>query len=194
MRPESRAKLTYADFVRFPDDGQRHELIDGEHYVTPSPATAHQRLVRELLVALHSHCRATGIAEVFAAPFDVVLSDVDVVEPDLILVLRDQASIVTHAHIRGTPALVVEILSPGTRSRDRGIKLRAYERHGVLEYWIIDPDSRRIEIWRRTDTGTLATAAGLSASAADVLTSPLLPGFALRVSEAFQQADPAGER
>ena len=184
MRSESR-KLTYAEFQLVPDDGLRHELINGEHYVTPSPAPVHQRLVRELLVALHAYCRSTGAGEAFAAPLDVVLSSVDVVEPDVIVVLKDQSPMVTDTNGRGAPGLVVEILSPGTRHRDRGVKLRAYERHRVREYWLVDPDLRGIEVRRLTSDGTLSVAETLGAAAADALTSPLLPGFSLPQSALF---------
>src|SRR6185369_14120210 len=89
MYQTSSTKLTYDDFMRFPDDGQRHELIDGVHYVTPSPATPHQRVSRDLLVALADFLRHREIGLVFAAPFDVVLSFHDIVEPDLLVILVD---------------------------------------------------------------------------------------------------------
>jgi Uma2 family endonuclease len=186
MAPTASPKLTYDDFLSFPDDGQRHELIDGEHYVTPSPATVHQRLVRELLVSLNAHLKATRTGEVFAAPFDVVLSYHDVVEPDLLVVLADQVDIVTDQHVRGAPALVVEILSPGTKRRDLGIKGRAYERWGVREYWLVDPDRRAVTIRRRDRTDAL-TDAGTLAAEGGVLTSPLLPGFSLLIAELFSR-------
>lgn len=179
------AKLTYDDFVHFPDDGLRHELIDGEHYVTPSPATVHQRLVRELLVVFDAHLKSAGTGEVFVAPFDVVLSDHDVVEPDLLVVLAEQSEIVTDKHVRGAPALVVEILSPGTRRRDEGIKSRAYERWGVREYWLVDPKARSIAVRRRDGAGLLNEAGVVAAGSAVRLSSPLLPQFSLDVAELF---------
>ncbi len=187
MAPTSSTKLTYDDFLSFPDDGQRHELIDGEHYVTPSPATVHQRLVRELLLALGQYFRLTGTGEVFAAPFDVVLSYHDVVEPDLLVVLADQSDIVTDKHVRGAPALVVEILSPGTTRRDLGIKSQAYERCGVREYWLVDPNAQSITMRRRNQADTLSDKGILSAGAGEHLTSPLLPGFGLRLPDLFRR-------
>src|SRR5436305_1397584 len=88
----SRVKLTYDDFVLFPDDGKRHELIDGEHYVTPSPNTKHQRVSRNLLVLIASWLAEHPIGEVFAAPFDVVFSPFDVVEPDLLFISKERAA------------------------------------------------------------------------------------------------------
>ena len=88
MQVRTRAPLTYADFVRFPDDGRRHELIGGVHYVTPSPATRHQRLVVRLIGAFYDYFAHHPVGEVFTAPFDTVLSEHDVVEPDLLIILR----------------------------------------------------------------------------------------------------------
>ncbi len=123
-------KLTYSDFVR-PRDGLRHELIDGVHYVTPSPAVVHQRLVGRLHGALFKYFEARQFGEVFVAPLDIVLSPHDVVEPDLLVVLADQSDILTPLNIRGAPAIVIEVLSPGTGARDHGIKRNLYSQAGV---------------------------------------------------------------
>ena len=130
MRPAALPKLTYDDFLSFPDDGQRHELIDGEHYVTPSPATRHQRIHARLQGALFAYLRGSPIGEVFSAPFDVVLSNHDVVEPDLLVILSSQTEILTPQHVRGAPAIVVEILSPSTRRRDEMLKRALYRADG----------------------------------------------------------------
>src|SRR6266850_480496 len=103
-------KLTYDDFVLFPDDGQRHELIDGAHYVTPSPATRHQRIVGNLYWLIRSFLEEHPTGEVFLAPLDVVLSLFDVVVPDLLYMSTERASsVLTHAHVRGAPELVIEV-------------------------------------------------------------------------------------
>lgn len=185
MKPTS-AKLTYEDFLNFPDDGQRHELIDGEHFVTPSPATVHQRLVGRLHVELYTYFQGHPIGEVFLAPFDVVLSNHDIVEPDLLVVLADQSRIVTTKHVRGAPAIVIEVGSPGTRRRDEGVKLRLYERVGVREYWIVDPDRTSVTIWVRGDDRTFHVEPPLRGGGTDVLTSALLPQFSLRLEELFR--------
>ena len=183
MRPTP-AKLTYDDFVNFPDDGQRHELIDGEHYVTPSPATVHQRLVGRLYLALGNWLQDHPIGEVFLAPFDVVLSRHDVVEPDLLVVLSDQSDIVTPAHVRGAPALVIEVLSPGTRRRDLGLKRLLYDRVGVREYWLVDPDDRTVTICRRSIDGGFSADAPLRGDG--LINCAVLPGFSLRLDQLFQ--------
>src|SRR5437870_4966193 len=116
-------KLTYDDFVLFPDDGQRHELIDGEHFVTPSPNTKHQRISFNLTLALGSWVEEHRTGRMFYAPFDVVLSNFNVVEPDLLYFSNERlAEVVTPQHARGAPNLVIEIGSPGTRQRDETIK------------------------------------------------------------------------
>jgi Uma2 family endonuclease len=183
MKAAPAEKLTYADFLRFPDDGLRHELIDGEHYVTPSSATVHQRLVGRLHIALARYLEAHPIGEVFLAPLDVVLSVHDIVEPDLFVVLQDQVDIVCEPHVAGAPALVVEILSPGTRRRDEGIKRRLYDRVGVREYWLIDPAVSTVVAHRRQPPGGLTAEPPIGLE--DALASPLLPGFSLPLRDLF---------
>src|SRR5215212_3349873 len=149
-RTGARVKLTYDDFVQFPDDGKRHELIDGEHYVTPSPNTKHQDILGNLFGLIWTHVQSHPVGRAFLAPFDVVFSDFDVVEPDLLYISRERLDgVLTKAHVRGAPDLVVEIASPSTRRRDETIKRRLYERFGVLEYWVIDTDLDAIKVFRR---------------------------------------------
>jgi Uma2 family endonuclease len=194
MRRTALPKLTYEDFLSFPDDGRRHELIDGDHYVTPSPLVRHQRVSGALFSALHAHCSATGAGEVFHAPLDVVLSSHDIVEPDLLVILADQRDILTEKHVRGAPAIVIEILSPGTRSRDETSKRRLYARTGVREYWMVDPDRGTITVCRETAPGELETAVELTAAAGDVLASPLLPGFSVPLAVVFEPGAIDGKR
>jgi Uma2 family endonuclease len=190
MPPTARpgAGFTVDDFMLFPDDGQRHELIDGEHYVAPSPNTRHQRLVQALYLALAEHLRAhPEQGEAFVAPFDVVLSFRDVVEPDLLLIAGDQWEILTEQHVKGAPALVVEVLSPATKKRDEHIKHRLFERAGVREYWLLDPDLDRVRVFRRASDSTLPAVAELTATEGDVLVTPLLSGFSLRIDQFFRR-------
>lgn len=181
-RPDSR--LTYDDFLLFPDDGQRHELIGGEHYVTPSPNRRHQQLLGRLYLAVADHLRAhPALGEVYFAPFDVVFSRWDVVEPDLIFVAGDQLAVLTDKNIVGAPALVVEIASPSTRSRDRRIKRQLFEQHGVREYWMVDPDHDTVTVDRLDETGTFTRSGVLGIEAA--LSTPLLPGWTLPLDQLF---------
>ncbi len=189
MHPAQRSdtRLTYDDFLLFPDDGHRHELIDGEHYVTPSPSTRHQRLVVRLATVLASYAEAhPGSGEVFVAPFDVVFSDFDVVEPDLLFIAADQQDIVTEMHVRGAPALVVEVLSPGTRRVDEKSKYRLFDRAGVREYWLVDPELDIVKVFRRDPSGAFPRVAELAGEAGDTLTTPLLPAFSLSLTSLFR--------
>lgn len=183
----STAKLTYDDLVaRFPDeDGLRRELIDGELLVTPSPFVRHQRLVWRLAVSLGVHLEAhPDQGEAFTAPFDVVMTPHDVVEPDLLVVLGDQQEILTDKHIHGVPALVIEILSPGTRKRDQTLKRQLFDREGVREYWMVDPDRNRVAVHRRAADGSFPLVTTLDAN--ETLTTPLLPGWSLPLGQLFR--------
>jgi Uma2 family endonuclease len=183
-QPDTR--LTYDDFLLFPDDGRRHELIDGEHYVTPSPNRRHQQLVGRLYFALEAHLRAHTVGEVYLAPFDVVLSEFDVVEPDLLVVTTDQRNILTDANVQGAPAIVVEILSPGTRRVDEKIKYGLFARAGVREYWVVDPELDVVRVFRRLPDRSFPRVAELAAEARAELTTPLLPAFALPLVDLFR--------
>jgi Uma2 family endonuclease len=177
-------RFTYEDYLNFPDDGRRHELIDGEHYVTPAPVRRHQELSMRLSVALATWLREHPVGEVYAAPLDVILSDVDVVEPDLLFVSNERAEVLGK-WIHGAPDLVVEILSPGTRRTDETTKRRLYERVGVREYWIVDDEIEVVKVYRRQDDGSFRREAELSREAGHSLTTPLLPGFSLSLAGLF---------
>lgn len=185
MQQDTRdTRLTYDDFLLFPDDGLRHEIIDGEHYVTPSPTTRHQVLLGRLHFEIERYLRAhPGNGQVFLSPLDVVFTKWDVVEPDLLFVAADQEDILTEKNVQGAPALVIEIASPGTRRRDEQIKRQLFDRGGVREYWIVDPDADVVRVFRRQPDGSLAAIAELARET--VLTTPLLPGLEIRLNELF---------
>ena len=187
MKPASPGlKFTYDDFVLFPDDGKRHELIDGEHYVTPSPNTRHQQISGDLFALIWMYLETHSIGRVFHAPYDVVFSEFDVVEPDLLYLSNERAAeAVTPQHVRGVPNIVVEIASPGTRRRDETIKRRLYDRAGVSEYWVVDPETDVVRVYRRSDEG-FGRAIELSRDAGDVLATPLLPGLDLQLTRIFR--------
>ena len=177
-------RLTYDDFLLFPDDGLRHEIIDGQHYVTPSPTLRHQVLLGRLFFEIELFLRSNPeTGRVFLAPLDVVFTKWDVVEPDLLFVADDQDAIVTDKNVQGAPALVVEIVSPGTRRRDEQIKRQLFDRAGVREYWIVDPDVSVVRVFRRHTDGTFPPVAEFAGE--NVLRTPLLPGFELRVTALF---------
>ena len=178
--PLAAYRLTYTDWLGFPDDGRAYELLKGELIVTPPPSIGHQRVSRELEFRLLQYLQSTGAGEILDAPVGVRLSDTDVLEPDLVVVLREHASRIGTQVIEGAPDLVVEILSPGSAARDLGVKRQAYEVAGVAEYWIVDPVNRSIEV--------LALEQGAYVrhgvySVADAMTSRVLGGFGMSVGE-----------
>lgn len=139
--------LTYQDYLRMPEDHNRREILGGDLYVTPAPSPLHQRAVVNLIVVLEAYLSRHPSGKLYTSPIDVVLSDIDVVQPDLAFVTTARLHIVTSTAIQGPPDLVVEVLSPSTSGVDRGRKMQTYARFGVREYWIADPDSRSIEVF-----------------------------------------------
>lgn len=176
-----RAKLTVADYMNTPDD-VRYQLINGELVLAPSPSTRHQSISSELFVVLHQFVRQHGLGMVWDAPLDVVLSDNEVFQPDILFVSNERRAIVTEANIQGAPDLVVEILSPSTRQNDEGHKKDVYSRYGVKEYWIVDPEERKVAVLSGGASGLEPYAAF---SMEDILESPLLPGLAVDVRQVF---------
>jgi Uma2 family endonuclease len=154
---ETRVALGYADYAALPDDGRRYEIHDGELSVTPAPGSGHQGVSMTLGSALHAYVTTRHLGRIFAAPIDVMLSDTTIVQPDLVFIAIDRASIISARGIEGAPTLVVEILSPSTARIDRSRKLQLYARHGVPYYWIVDSDMRSIDVYRAT-AGTYAPA------------------------------------
>ena len=187
MPSASPTKFTYEDLLLFPDDGKRHELIDGEHDVTPWPNARHQLIVGNLHFALRDHLRARLLGVVMLAPFDIVLSDFDVVEPDLIYFTRQRyEEVVGTKNAEGPPNLAVEVLSPGTRRKDEIIKRKLYERMGIEEYWVVDPDIDTVKVYRLKGD-VYERVAELTLERQDSLTSPLFPGLVLPLADVFAQ-------
>lgn len=169
-------RLTYEDYCLLPNDGKRYEIIDGELFVSPAPIPKHQTFVTNLTYYLVEYAKKHRLGKVYVAPVDVVFSQFDVVEPDLIYISKSRASIMTRANVQGAPDLVVEVLSESTQKTDQTTKLKLYARFGVAEYWMIDPETCSAEIYRSGPQG-LEQAGHLSSE--DQLTSPLFPGFSL---------------
>jgi Uma2 family endonuclease len=139
---------TYEEFANLPDDGNRYEVIAGELYVTPSPTSIHQRVVARLTAMIEVFTQEHGLGTLFSAPYDVIFGEGDYLEPDLLFVRREREEIVKDHAMVGAPDLVVEVLSPSTSRRDRGLKRERYAAYGVPEYWIIDTDLASIEVCR----------------------------------------------
>jgi Uma2 family endonuclease len=174
--------------MRLPDDGERHEIIDGVHHVTPSPNLRHQAISGRMYLAIGNFLSAhPSLGRVFYARLDVILSFYDVVEPDLFIVAGDQFAIMTEKNIQGAPAILVEILSPGTRKMDEVTKRRLFDRQGVREYWLVDPKRERIKVFERGACPSFPKARELSRADGDVLTTPILPGFSMSLATVFTE-------
>src|SRR5258706_1512503 len=143
-------KMTIEEWSRLPDDGNRYELMDGELLVSPAPRTNHQRVSLNLIILLGSVVKRQQLGEVFHAPFDVYLEhgSPTCVEPDIVFVANKRRHLITDEGLRGSPDLVVEILSESTRRVDLSDKLELYRRRGIVEYWVADPDRRSFAAYR----------------------------------------------
>ena len=144
-RPQ-RVHYTWDDYVKFPDDGQRYEIIDGELFVTAAPVFGHQFTSGELHLLLRNWSDQHGKGIVAYAPVDVVLAPDTIVQPDLLWISDERIQEILGDRVDGIPDLVVEILSPSTARRDRTKKSEVYARFGGREYWIVDPKDRSVEI------------------------------------------------
>ena len=178
---QAKIRYTYNDYLLLPED-KRYEILDGEIYVIAAPNTKHQRVSGRLEVALVQHVEERHIGEILHAPYDVVLSDENVVQPDILFVRKERAGIIGEANLKGAPDIVIEILSPGTRSKDLELKRKTYARYGVQEYWIVDPDAEAIEVLLWSEIGYVTAGTYLKS---DCLSSALLPELKLALAEVF---------
>ncbi len=185
IRDTAHRKLTYEDYVLIPDDGRRHEILDGEHYVTAAPYPRHQAILGELHLWIGNFLRQNRLGRVFFAPVDVLLSKHDIVQPDLLFLSNERLTALTEKNVQGAPDLVVEVLSDSTRRIDEGLKLERYELLEVREYWTVDPSRNVVRVYRRSGD-RLRKEAELTAAAGELLTTPLLPGLEIPLVEVFQ--------
>ena len=174
--------LTAEDLQRVPDDGNRYEIIGGHLIVSPSPSYRHQQVSFQLSVVLGGYIAVHGNAQAVAAPMDVYLSPNDVVQPDLLVVLNERAEIIKSRGITGAPDVVVEIISPSSMETDFLKKSKLYERFGVQEYWIVNPENQMVSV-QTLDGDRFAIAGEYSRD--DILTSQVLEGFELALSVLF---------
>lgn len=168
---------TYEDYLDLPDDGRRYEIVDGEVHVTPAANTRHQDIVGWIFRRIADHLDHEGGGRVFVAPYDVVLSSTTVVQPDVVFVAEAETQWITKANLQGRPTLAVEVLSDARHDRVRKRKL--YARFAVPEYWLVDPDGERVEVYRLVGEN-YPTPTLLEAGA--TLVSDVLPGLSLDVT------------
>ena len=177
----AKIKFTYEDYCNAPE-GKRYELHDGDLVLVPSPKEQHQTTTLDLAAEIRHFARTTGIGRAFVAPFDIVFSNHDVVQPDVIFVSTERLDIITPDNIQGAPDLVIEVLSPSTAHRDRTFKRALYARHGVREFWLVDTDTHTIEVLLLGPNGYSVEAVY---NVGQNLTSPTLTDFALNIDDIF---------
>jgi Uma2 family endonuclease len=178
------APMTYEDYARMPYDGYRYELVDMRlEVLEPSSSTSHQSYLSKLYEIMQKTCEQEYL--ILFSPLDVILSERDVRQPDLLAVHRGRLDIVKEAGIFGVPDLAVEILSPWSTRRDRKGKLETYQRYAVPEYWILDPPAGTLELYRYQD-GLLRLHDVFTPSEQDHLTSPGLPCVSFSLSRLLE--------
>jgi Uma2 family endonuclease len=175
--------LTYEDYRLLPEDGKRYELMEGELFVSPAPSTRHQTVSRRLQFALMEALERPGLAQIFDAPTDLLLSPTTVVQPDLIVIGAGRISIITERAVEGIPDFVVEILSPTSLDRDQHIKRRLYQQFEVPEYWVVDPEHGMIVVYR-LDQGTYGIRSRYDR--ASILESPEFPTLRVPALDLFR--------
>lgn len=178
-------KLTYADYLKI-DDERRYELIEGELVLTPSPGFFHQYVAANTEAILRAYVEKNGLGVVIIAPFDVVLAEDVVLQPDVLFLSRERFHLLTEECLKGAPDLVVEVLSPSSGRRDRLKKSRLYFRHGVKEFWLVDPAAQTVEVFNAGEKGWLLSGAY---GPEDNLASLLLPGLEAPGAEIFRQPE-----
>ena len=176
--------LTYDDYCLIPDDGKRYEVIDGVLYMDPAPLYRHQKTAGRLFSLIDQFARKHRSGEVLFAPFDVVLSEFHVVQPDILFIARSRLTILTEKNVQGAPDLIVEILSEGNRRHDEVVKKAVDERFGVSEYWLVDPSLETIKVYR-LQNGLYVRAIEFGVQYSPVLETPLLPDFRCTPDDVF---------
>jgi Uma2 family endonuclease len=175
--------ITVEDYKVLPETGPRYQLIEGDLYMAPAPNRYHQDVSRNIEFMILKWIEAGGGGRIYNAPFDVYLDNVNVFQPDLVYVSAENSGILTDIGAEGAPDLVVEILSPSTRGIDLGPKKKVFERYGVKELWIVDPEPRTLD--RFVLEGD-AFAPAEQFSEADSFTSALLPGLTIVGTKVFE--------
>ncbi len=175
--------FTVRDYKALPEsETKRYELLGGELVVVPSPTWKHQDVLYRLYFYLKAFVDEHNLGHVVGAPLDVFLSDEDVVQPDVLFISHERASIIREDGVYGAPDLVVEVLSPSTAERDRTYKKTLYARHGVREYWIVDPALGTVEVFTLGERGFERTALY---NLEETLRSPLLQGLEIPLAKVF---------
>ena len=176
---------TYDDYAALPADGNRYEIVNGVLYMSPSPSWSHQEIVGRFFRYLSSYAETAGIGGAFVAPLDVELAPNTVFQPDVVVLLKASHKKLKERHIVGAPGLAVKVVSPTSETHDRYRKIPAYARAGVPEYWIVDPDSRTVEVLF-LESGEYHSQGVYRGKA--TLPSQIVPGLLVHIEQFFASA------
>ncbi|EMN00277.1 putative restriction endonuclease [Leptospira noguchii str. 1993005606] len=173
---------TEKDFAKLPE-GTLAELLEGEIFMVPAPIPEHQRVVLKFSNALFNYLEHKKLGEVFFSPIDVYLDEHNVVQPDLLFISQARSFIIQEKRIEGAPDWIAEILSEGNAYHDLKTKKKLYEKHGVLEYWIVDPMERSVEVYRNGESGFTL----FSSASSGKISSSILEGFWIELDRLFSK-------
>ena len=174
-------KFTYEDYLHFPED-KRYEIIDGEVHMVPSPGPYHQDISWRLELTISTFVEKNGLGKIYHAPLDVVFSETDVVQPDIMFISKERLNIITEKNVQGAPDLIVEIISPTSEYRDRVIKRKLYSKYEVKEYWLVDLEKKEVEVMSLKESG-LETVKIYKKT--DILESLVLKGIKIKLDDIF---------
>ena len=175
-------KFTYDEYRVLPENGKHYQLVDGDLIMSPAPTFRHQLIIAELANCLFNFVKENRRGKVLFAPLDVILAEDNVFQPDIVYISNERRSVIFREGLRGVPDLCVEVLSPSNRELDLNAKRLLYAKHGLPELWLVDPDADTLQLFRLQENHQ----APLKVFGAnDTLTTPLLPGFSVGLSEVF---------
>jgi len=174
------------DSVFVPNAHLRYEILNGRILPVPIPAIRHQSISLRIASALLQYAEASGLGCVLPAPCNVILSEKIVMQPDALFIRKGRRGLIGKKSLRGAPDLVVEILSPAASRMDLKVKKRIYERYGVQEYWLVDPDHAKVETMIWSELGYISAVVSDGSAG---LSTPLLPDLRLDLSRVFETED-----
>lgn len=175
-------KFTYEEYRTLPENGRHYQVIDGDLIMSPAPTTRHQRIQASIFLELAAFVKSGQRGLVLCSPLDVILSEDNIVQPDIVYISKERRGIILREGLRGAPDLCVEVLSPSNRELDLNAKRLLYAKFGLPELWIVDPDADTLQLFRLQENHQAPLKV---CGAGDTLTTPLLPGFSVGLSEVF---------
>jgi Uma2 family endonuclease len=175
---------TLAEYRAMPDEPPYYEFINGNPATMPAPTLIHQRILFTLAILMNDFTRKRNVGEVIIAPIDVYLSDDQYLQPDIVFVATENSAILGK-HINGAPDIVVEVLSPSNGYKDATVKKFIYEEFGVREYWIVDPETRSVEVLTHGGAGSIGFQITSKARTQGVVSSSVLQGFTVDIATIF---------